>query len=168
VKYFITTFLALSSTLCFAQDTPTSASLFPQSNAAALPILTAEPEVLLQEATGVIIGEETTLLETNNSDLDSSDTEPVAGSKHDGTEAVDLDAVFDSNVATPQPDRSGFLRGINLDLYERDMKLFDGFRPGNTDQVGRWVRLDYLIAWRRGTRVPALATTSTAGTSLEF
>ena len=28
-------------------------------------------------------------------------------------------------------------------------------------------RLDYLIAWRRGTRIPALATTSTAGTTLE-
>jgi len=160
VKYLITTFLALSSTLCFAQDTSTPPSLFPQSNAAQLTILTAEPEVVLREATGVIIGEEEPLLETtddtNTNDTDSVDT--------NGTNRINLDDVFGQ---TKTRNRAGLLRAINLDLYERDIKLFNGFRSGNTDQVGKWVRLDYLISWRRGTRIPALATTSSAGTSLE-
>ena len=160
MKYYITTFLALSSTLCFSQDTSNPASLFPQSNAAQLPILTAEPEVVLQEATSVVIGEEEPLLETtddtNTNGTDSGDT--------NGANRINLDDVFDQDNTR---NRTGLLRGINLDLYERNMKLFDGFRLGNSDQVGRWVRLDYLISWRRGTRIPALATTSSAGTSLE-
>ena len=160
MKYFITTFLALSSTLCFAQDTSVPASLFPQSNAAQLPILTAEPEVVLQEATSVVIGEEEPLLETTDS-ASSNDT----NSDNEVDNTNDINGINKDDVFNQ--DRSGFLRGINLDLYERDMKLFDGFRLGNTDQVGRWVRLDYLISWRRGTRIPALATTSSAGTSLE-
>jgi len=160
VKYFITTFLALSSTICFAQDTSAPASLFPQSNAAQLPILTAEPEVVLQEATSVVIGEEEPLLETTDS-ASSNDT----NSDNEVDNTNDINGINKDDVFNQ--DRSGFLRGINLDLYERDMKLFDGFRLGNTDQVGRWVRLDYLISWRRGTRIPALATTSSAGTSLE-
>ncbi|HIA61300.1 MAG TPA: hypothetical protein EYN93_00135, partial [Planctomycetaceae bacterium] len=160
MKYFITTFLALSSTICFAQDTSAPASLFPQSNAAQLPILTAEPEVVLQEATSVVIGEEEPLLETTDS-ASSNDT----NSDNEVDNTNDINGINKDDVFNQ--DRSGFLRGINLDLYERDMKLFDGFRLGNTDQVGRWVRLDYLISWRRGTRIPALATTSSAGTSLE-
>ncbi len=165
MKYYITTFLALSSTLCFAQDTSNPASLFPQSNAAQLPILTTEPEVVLQEATSVVIGAEEPLLETTasaNSNDTNSDTEVDNTNDING---INKDDGFDQHLK--DSDRSGFLRGINLDLYERDMKLFDGFRLGNTDQVGRWVRLDYLISWRRGTRIPALATTSSAGTSLE-
>jgi hypothetical protein len=144
VKYFITTFLALSSTLCFAQDTTNPASLFPQSNAAPLPILTAEPEVVLQEATGLIIGEEAPLLETTSSG------DNTLKQSEDNSNTIELDAVLDSNIATPKSDRLGFLRRIDLDLYERDLKLFAGFRPDNSDQVGRWVRLDYLISWRRG------------------
>ena len=158
MKYFITTFLALSSSLCFAQGTSTPASLFPQSNADPLPILTAESEVVLQEATGVIIDAEEPLLETTTTGDETTD---------DTQNSDDNNTVFDSNVAKPKSSRLGFLPRINLDLYERDIKLFDGFRPGNSDQVGRWVRLDYLISWRRGTRIPALATTSSAGTSLE-
>jgi hypothetical protein len=161
VKYLITTFLALSSTLCFSQDTSTPLSLFPQSTTAPLPILAAEPEVVLQEATGVIIGEEAPLLETTT----AGDTTVKKG--EDNNDTIELDPILDSNIATPKSDRLGFLRRIDLDLYERDMKLFDGFRPDNSDQVGRWVRLDYLISWRRGSRIPALATTSSAGTSLE-
>jgi len=165
VKYFITIFLALSSTICFAQDTSNPASLFPQSNAAQLPILTTEPEVVLQEATSVIIGEEEPLLETTNiANSNNTDSDNEADNTTDKNR-VDMDDVF--NQHPKDRDRSGFLRGINLDLYERDMKLFNGFRLGNTDQVGRWVRLDYLISWRRGTRIPVLATTSSAGTSLE-
>jgi len=163
VKYFITTFLALSSTLCFSQDTSTPASLFPQSNAASLPILTAEPEVVLQEASGVVIGDEEPLLETT--DNASSNGTNSSNAEDNDKNTINMDDVSSQRLGNR--DRSGFLRGINLDLYERNMKLFDGFRPGNTDQVGRWLRLDYLISWRRGTRIPALATTSSAGTSLE-
>jgi hypothetical protein len=165
VKYFITTFLALSSTFCFAQDTSTPASLFPQSNTAQSPILIAEPEVVLQEATSVIIGEEEPLLETTSS---ANGRDTASGNDPDSTnntKKINLDDAF--NKHPKNLDRPGLLRGINLDLYERDIKLFSGFRLGNTDQVGRWVRLDYLISWRRGTRIPALATTSSAGTSLE-
>jgi hypothetical protein len=158
VKYLITTFLALSSTLCFSQDTSIPPSLFPQSDATPLPILTAEPEVVLQEATGVIIGEEEPLLETTTTDESKN-------SNDDKT--INPDAVLDSNITTSKPDRRRILPRINLDLYERNIKLFEGFRLDNSDQVGRWVRLDYLISWRRGTRIPALATTSSAGTSLE-
>lgn len=165
MKYLITTFLALSSTLCFAQDTVTPASLFPQSSESQLPVLPAEPEVVLQEATSVIIGEEEPLLETTDNANSKSTDSATEVDNPDDKNQNNADNGFRQR---PQDgERSGFLRGINLDLYERKMKLFNGFRPDNTDQVGRWVRLDYLISWRRGTRIPALATTSTAGTSLE-
>ena len=59
------------------------------------------------------------------------------------------------------------LRDIDLDLFENRLKLFRGFDQWDSDQVGRWARVDYLISWRRGTRTPALATTSSAGTAIE-
>ena len=59
------------------------------------------------------------------------------------------------------------LRDIDLDLFENRLKLFRGFDQWDSDQVGRWARIDYLISWRRGTRTPALATTSPAGTVIE-
>ena len=59
------------------------------------------------------------------------------------------------------------LRDIDLDLFENRLKLFRGFDQWDSDQVGRWARIDYLISWRRGTRTPALATTSSAGTVIE-
>ena len=161
MKYFITTFLALSSTLCLAQDTSTPASLFPQSNAAQPPILTAEPEVVLREATGVIIGEEEPLLETT----DETNTRGTDSDAVEGTNRINLEHIFSK---PKDRNRTGILRAINLDLYERDIKLFSGFRSDSTDQVGKWVRLDYLISWRRGTRIPALATTSSAGLPLKM
>ncbi|MEC7564734.1 MAG: BBP7 family outer membrane beta-barrel protein [Planctomycetota bacterium] len=129
-------------------------SLFPQSGSTDQSPVNLKPEIILQEASGI-----------------------VQASEGEADTTLDISPLESATEVDPSPESTGAgvteyagpprLRDINLDLFERRLKLFNGFRDWNDDQIGRWVRLDYLIAWRRGTRIPALVTTSTAGTALE-
>jgi hypothetical protein len=55
-------------------------------------------------------------------------------------------------------------RGLIGSQLQQDSTLFDAVLPGPRRQW--WVRAEYLISWRRGQDIPALVTTSSAGTPL--
>ncbi len=78
-----------------------------------------------------------------------------------GSETIDTNALAEDHL---EPRR---IRDIDLNLFENRLKLFRGYDDWDNDQIGRWARVDYLISWRRGTKTPVLATTSTPGTPIE-
>ena len=126
------------------------------------------PELTLQEAAPATVVPEDSLSELTESvlslqeeatspDTTSSESQPLTNEPSAQPDGPDVQEYI-------EPRR---LRDIDLDLFENRLKLFRGFKEWDTDQVGRWARIDYLISWRRGTRTPSLATTSTAGTPIE-
>ena len=98
-------------------------------------------------------------LENDNDNIDDETVDTV-----EGDNAVTTTTSTDVSEEYAQPTR---LRDIDLDLFENRLKLFRGYEQWDTDQVGRWARVDYLISWRRGTNSPVLATTSDSGTPIE-
>ena len=126
------------------------------------------PELTLQEAAPETIAQEDLLSELTESVLSLEEKPTTSENPPLETQPLTNESPNQPNGTVVQeyiePRR---LRDIDLDLFENRLKLFRGFKEWDTDQVGRWARVDYLISWRRGTSTPALATTSTAGTPIE-
>ena len=127
------------------------------------------PELTIQEAAPTTVlpdNAETELAESvlaqeNESSVSSTEASENLPPSNDEAPVEQDESVVQEFV---EPRR---IRDIDLDLFENRLKLFRGFNEWDTDQVGRWVRVDYLISWRRGTNTPVLATTSTVGTPIE-
>lgn len=63
--------------------------------------------------------------------------------------------------------RANPFNDIDLDQYEKEIELSSSFEEFAGDHFGRWARVEFMFGWMRGQRVPALVTTSNAGTPLE-
>ncbi len=130
------------------------------------------PELTIQEAAPQDIVPDTTETEVDldvetqlstEETLDGDVVEPSAETDVSESESSETD----TESAVEEYVRPGRLRDIDLDLFENQRRLFSGFDHWDSDQFGRWARVDYLISWRRGTKIPVLASTSSAGTLIE-
>ncbi|HCA49667.1 MAG TPA: hypothetical protein DEP12_04600, partial [Planctomycetaceae bacterium] len=122
-----------------------------------LTIQNAAPQTIDLAPSEAELTESILSLENDNDNIDDETVDTV-----EGDNAVTTST--DASEEYAQPTR---LRDIDLDLFENRLKLFRGYEQWDTDQVGRWARVDYLISWRRGTNSPVLATTSELGTPIE-
>ena len=124
-----------------------------------LTIQNAAPQTIDLAPSEAELTESILSLENDNDNIDDETVDTV-----EGDNAVNTTTSTDVSEEYAQPTR---LRDIDLDLFENRLKLFRGYEQWDTDQVGRWARVDYLISWRRGTNSPVLATTSELGTPIE-